>query len=238
MCITPPPHRDTHHGTHQASAEAKPNDGQATARTAQRRNARPPSPHTQGHRPWPAADAHTQTAPPSSHTPAPGTVPPTAASANSNEATQPHAGMTAPTGPPAYGPPASSTPARPCAGGVANPSRQAKRSILVMTTTIVRSFADQNTDFVIAAPQAKRRTNTTEPKRTDTYTPQGGSPDRGPVRPPVRDVNSAEGSKHPARNRKAVRRDAEVALQAGATPASEETDNAFRWSARPKWAAR
>ena len=31
----------------------------------------------------------------------------------------------------------------------------------------------------------------------------------------------------------AARRDAEVALQAGATPASEETSYAFRWSARP-----
>ena len=102
-----------------------------------------------------------------------------------------------------------------------------------MTTKIVRSFADQNTFFAIEAPQAKRRTNTTEPKRTDTYTPQGGGPDGGPVRPPVRDVNSAEGSRLPARNRKAARRDAEVALQAGATPASEETDHAFRWSARP-----
>lgn len=102
-----------------------------------------------------------------------------------------------------------------------------------MMTKIVRLFADQSTFFAIAAPQAKRRTNTTEPKRTDTYTPQGGGPDGGPVRPPVRDVNSAEGSKLPARNRKAARRDAEVALQAGATPASEETDYAFRWSARP-----
>nr|DAM87315.1 MAG TPA: hypothetical protein [Caudoviricetes sp.] len=37
----------------------------------------------------------------------------------------------------------------------------------------------------------------------------------------------------PPENRKAARRDAEVALQAGATPASEETDHAFRWSARP-----
>ena len=102
-----------------------------------------------------------------------------------------------------------------------------------MMTKIVRSFADQNTDFATEAPQAKRPTNTTEPKRTDTHTPQGGSPDGGPVRPPVRDVNSAAGSKGPARNGKAARRDAEVALQAGATPASEEINYAFRWSARP-----
>lgn len=183
--------------------------------------------------PWPADAAHTHNAPPSSHTPAPATAPPTTASANSNEATQPREGTTAPTGPPAYGPPASSRPARPCAGGVASPSRQVSRLILVTMMKIVRSFADQNTDFVIAAPQAKRRTNTTEPKRTDTCTPQGGGPDGGPVRPPVRGVNSAEGSRLPARNRKAARRDAEVALQAGATPASEETDHAFRWSARP-----
>nr|DAY08069.1 MAG TPA: hypothetical protein [Caudoviricetes sp.] len=32
-----------------------------------------------------------------------------------------------------------------------------------MMTKIVRSFADQNTFFAIAAPQAKRHTNTTEP---------------------------------------------------------------------------
>lgn len=153
------------------------------------------TPAPRGHRPWPAADAHTRTAPPSSHTPAPATAPPTTASANSNEATQPHAGMTGTTGPPGRGPPASSKPARPLAGGVASPSRQASRSILVTMTKIVRSFADQNTFFAIAAPQAKRRTNTTEPTRTDTYTPQGGGPDGGPVRPPVRDVNSAEGSK-------------------------------------------
>nr|DAR30920.1 MAG TPA: hypothetical protein [Caudoviricetes sp.] len=37
----------------------------------------------------------------------------------------------------------------------------------------------------------------------------------------------------PPATEKAARRDAEVALQAGATPASEETDHAFRWSARP-----
>lgn len=187
----------------------------------------------QGHRPWRAAAAHTHNAPPSSHTPAPATAQPTTASANSNEATQPRAGMTGTTGPPGRGPPASSRPARPSAGGAVNPSRQAKRSILVTMMMIVRSFADQNTFFAIAAPQAKRPTNTTEPKRTDTYTPQGGGPDGGPVRPPVRDVNSAEGSKLPARNRKAARRDARAALQAGATPASEETDHAVRWSARP-----
>lgn len=86
--------------------------------------------------------------------------------------------------------------------------------------------------FAIEAPQAKRRTNTTEPTRTDTYTPQGGGPDGGPVRPPVRGEKSAEGSKPFARNRKAARRDAEVALQAGATPASEETDHALRRSSR------
>lgn len=186
-----------------------------------------------GHRPWPAAAAHTHNAPPSSHTPAPGTVPPTAASANSNEATQPRAGMTAPTGPPGRGPPASSRQARPCAGGAANPSRQASRSILVMTTTIVRSFADQNTFFAIAAPQAKRPTNTTEPKRTDTYTPQGGWPRRGPVRPPVRHVKGAEGSKPTARNRKTRPARRPAGQQAGATPASEETSHAVRRSARP-----
>lgn len=98
---------------------------------------------------------------------------------------------------------------------------------------IVRSFADQNIYSAIAAPQEKRRTNTTESTRTDTYTPQGGGPDRDPVRPPVRHVNSADGSKIYRQNRKAARRDAEVALQAGATPASEETSYAFRWSARP-----
>lgn len=195
---------------------------------------RPPvHPHTQVHRPWPAAAAHTHNAPPSSHTPAPAYAPPTTASANSNEATQPHADTTATTGPPGYGPPASSRQARPSAGGAANPSRQTNRSILVMTTTIVRSFADQNTFFATEAPQAKRRTNTTEPTRTDTYIPQGGGPDRGPVRPPVRDVNSAEGSKPFPPKPKAARCDAEVALQAGATPASEETSHAFRWSARP-----
>lgn len=187
----------------------------------------------QGHRPWPAAAAHTQAAPPSSHTPAPAYAPPTTVSASSNEATRPRADTTGTTGPPGRGPPASSNPARPCAGGAASPSRQTSRSILVMTTTIVRSFADQNTFFAIAAPQAKRRTNTTEPKRTDTYTPQGGGPDRGPVRPPVRDVNSAEGSKPPARNRKPP----------GATPGwpcravrrrpVRRHDHAFRWSARP-----
>ena len=69
-----------------------------------------------------------------------------------------------------------------------------------MMTKIVRSFADQNTFFATEAPQAKRRTNTTEPKRTDAYTPQGGGPDRGPVRPPVRGEKSAEGSKPYARN--------------------------------------
>nr|DAY08068.1 MAG TPA: hypothetical protein [Caudoviricetes sp.] len=37
----------------------------------------------------------------------------------------------------------------------------------------------------------------------------------------------------PPATEKAARRDVEVALQAGATPASEETDHAFRWSARP-----
>nr|DAJ34236.1 MAG TPA: hypothetical protein [Caudoviricetes sp.] len=49
----------------------------------------------------------------------------------------------------------------------------------------------------------------------------------------MRGVNSAEGSKPFARNRKAARRDAEVALQAGATPASEETDHALWRSAGP-----
>ena len=105
-------------------------------------------------------------------------------------------------------------------------------------TKIVRSFEDQNTFFAIAALQAKRRTNTTEPKRTDTYTPQGGGPDGGHVRPPVRGVNSAEGSKLSTSNRKAARRDAEGALQAGATPASEETDHAIRRSPSPQWATR
>lgn len=224
--------RDTCQGSRQASANLKPNDGHTPR---ERHDTATPTrtPAPRGHRPWPAADAHTHNAPPSSHTPAPATAPPTTASANSDEATQPHADTTATTGPPGRGPPASSKPARPCAGGAANPSRQANRSILVMTTKIVRSFADQNTFFAIAAPQAKRRTNTTEPKRTDTYTPQGGGPDGGPVRPPVRDEKSAEGSKPfppKPKSRPARRR---VAQQAGATPASEETSHAVRWSSCP-----
>ena len=234
MCITHTPHTQGHQPRPPPSKRQPQAQRRAGNRTNSTATQHPPAqPTPRGHRPWHAAAAHTQTAPPSSHTPAPAYAPPTTASANSNEATQPRAGMTVPTGPPGCGPPASSRPARPCVGGVASPSRQASRLILVMTMMIVRSFAVLNIVFVIAAPQAKRRTNTTEPKRTDTHTPQGGGPDGGPVRPPVRDVNSAEGSRLPARNRKAARRDAEVALQAGATPASEETDHAFRWSARP-----
>ena len=232
MCITP-----THAGTPaKAAAKQAPTSSPTTGtrRASDTTRQHPPAhPHHKEHRPWPAAAAHTQPAPPSSPTPAPATAPLTTASANSDEATRQRVAMTAATGPPGHAPHASSRPARQCAGGAASPSRQANRSILVTMMKIVRSFADQNTFFAIAALQAKRRTNTTEPKRTDTHTPQGGGPDGGPVRPPVRDEKSAEGSKPPARNRKAARRDAEVALQAGATPASEETDHAFRWSACP-----
>ena len=179
-CVSPTPHtrRGTSQGHRQASANPKPNDGHATTRATRHRNTRPA--HAARTQTWHAADAHTRTAPPSSHTPAPAYAPLTTASANSDEATQPLEGTTATTGPPGRRPPASSRPARPHVGAVASPSRQANRSILVMTMKIVRSFADQNIVFAIEAPQAKRHTNTTEPKRTDTYTPQGVAPTGAP----------------------------------------------------------